>query len=252
MTGASAGLGQALARELARRQYDLVLVARRRDRLAALATELSDAHGTKSVSIDADLANADGRERLLAGVDAIGRLPTLFVNNAGFGHSGHALEIPTTRSHEMVDLNVTALMHLTIEMVRRMKSGGGGSVLNIASTAAYQPVPWMAVYGATKAFVLSFSEALNAELDGTGVRVFATSPGYIDTEFQQVAGVGPGAAVVPYTTPEEFAVRCIDAYEEGRTTHLDGAVNKLSIFSQRFVPRSLAVYTQKKYFKPKK
>jgi short-subunit dehydrogenase len=188
VTGASSGLGVDFARQLAARGCDVILVARREERLLAVADAIRREYGVCAETIALDLSARDEAETLFAAVGALGRSVDVLVNNAGFGAHGDFLAIPWARQHEMIELDVTTVVHLThlfaAEMVRRRS----GYVLNVASIAAFQPSPGYATYAAAKGFVMSFSQALNYELHGTGVSCTVTSPGVTATEFLQVAG----------------------------------------------------------------
>src|SRR3712207_942351 len=185
VTGGSAGIGAALARELADRSYDLVLVARRAEPLEELAGELRSAHGVEVATETVDLADADARAALIARLQRGQREIAGVCNSAGFGSFGRFSELPLEREQTMVRLNAEALHHLCGAFLPRMVDQGVGAVLNIASTAAFQPVPGLATYAATKAFVQSFSEAVHAEVEGTGVSVTCLSPGPTRTRSEE-------------------------------------------------------------------
>ena len=178
ITGASAGLGAEFARQCARRGEELVLVARRRDRLDALAAEIGNAH-----VIVADLAEPGAATRVVGEVVSRGMWVETLINNAGFGLAGRFAELPLARQLEMIDLNIRALTELSFVVINDMVLKGGGAILNVASTAAFQPGPGMAVYFATKAYVLCFTEALHEEWKARGIRVTALCPGPTATEF---------------------------------------------------------------------
>jgi len=250
VTGASAGLGQSFARELARRGYDLLLVARRQDRLVALCEELRKEHGRRAEPLAADLSHPEGPAAVIEAMDA-GECPTLLVNNAGFGHAGRALDAPTERSVEMLRLNVEAVTRLTLEAARRMVGAGRGGIINVSSTAAFAGSPYFAVYGATKGFQLLFSEALDQELRGTGVRVFALCPGYTATDFHDVSGLQGKPPASMIATPEQCVRDGLDAYERGGSSYVHGSLNKVSVFVQRLLPRSAVVGAAAKMFAPK-
>ncbi|HVQ07112.1 MAG TPA: SDR family oxidoreductase [Allosphingosinicella sp.] len=183
ITGASAGLGAEFARQCARRGEALALVARRRDRLDALKAELGgDIH-----VFAADLALPGAAQSLIAELEAEGLTVATLINNAGFGLGGRFADRPLERQREMIDLNVRTLTELCHLVLPAMRQAGKGAILNVASTAAFQPGPNMAVYYATKAYVLSFTEALHHELKGTGVKVSALCPGPTESEFSDVA-----------------------------------------------------------------
>lgn len=183
ITGASSGLGAEFATRFAARGADVVLVARREDRLRELATKLAGEHGIRAVPLPLDLSRPDAAARLRGMVDERGIRVQSLVNNAGFGLKGTFVDSDPERVQEMVTVNVAALVALTREFLPDLLSAGTGALVNIASLAAYQPCPDMAVYGATKAFVLSFTEAIAYETRDSGLSVMAVSPGPTRTEF---------------------------------------------------------------------
>ena len=233
VTGASAGLGASFAHHLAARRVELVLVARRADRLEALAAELPvDVEVLRAdLGVPADLARVEAR---LAATHA----PVdLLINNAGLGAYGRFDALDADRQAGLVDVNVRALVRLTRAVLPRLVAEGAGGIVNVGSTAGFQPNPYGAVYGATKAFVRSFTEALHEELRGTGVRAMLLAPGFTDTEFQAVADVAadavPGGARMDADTVVEVALR---DYAAGRVVSVPGAVNRLSSGGAQVVP----------------
>jgi short-subunit dehydrogenase len=232
VTGASSGIGEAFAEALAERGFPLVLVARRRDRMEALAERLAKAHGVETLVVTEDLAQpgACDRVRVAAGDREVG----LLVNNAGFGFSGRFAENDADDDDEMVAVNCAAVVRLTHLFLPPMLLRGRGAVVVVASVAGYQPTPWFAVYGATKAFDLHFAEALADELKHSGVHVIALSPGETRTEFherahakRQFSGMTPRAVV-------ESALRGLGR----RRSVVPGLGNKLMAFSHRLFPRA--------------
>lgn len=204
ITGASAGIGEEFARQLASRGSDLVLTARRADRLDALAAELRHQHGTTVTTVPIDLSQAGAGQQLLRELDIHGIEVTGVVNSAGFANVGPFHEQKPTDAATEIAVNVSAVVEITHALLPALRERGDGFLLNIASMAAYQANPTMAVYGAAKAFVLSFTEAVWHEARGTGLRVLSLSPGATDTEFFDVAGdsadggsrrMSPGAVV---------------------------------------------------------
>lgn len=197
VTGASSGIGEALAERLAARRTDLVVVARRADRLEALADRLRQKHNVVVEVLPADLADAKQRAyvevRLSQDADPI----DLLVNNAGFGSSGAFVDLPVETEHDQIEVNVVTLVRLTHAVLPGMIARRTGAVMNISSVAGLVPVPGNTVYGATKAFVTSFSEGLYEELRGTGVTVTAVLPGFTRTGFQQVANTGVRTETLP-------------------------------------------------------
>lgn len=242
VTGASAGIGEQLARQLARRGHNLALVARREAELAALAAELHDAHGVSAHVLPCDLGDAAARAQLVEQIRARVDFVAGVCNNAGFGSFGRFHELDLEREALMVQVNVVALHELTGEFLAEMVRRGEGAILNVASIAGYQPIPGNATYAATKAFVQSFSEAIHAELAGTGVSVTTLNPGPVHTEFGTVAEVAdaerrlPGFATV---APEDVAASAVQAMERGKRTVVPGLVTKALGLGGRFAPRTV-------------
>jgi len=238
ITGASAGIGYEFALRLAERGYDLVLVARRRDRLEELAAKVRGEHGNARTHIvAADLADPAAPARIAAEVTAQGLAVDLLVNNAGFGTHGLFEGLATEREHDEIEVNVQALVALTHAFLPGMLERGRGGVINVASTAAFQPVPYMAVYAATKAFVRSFSEALHEEVRARGVRVIALCPGPTATEFFDSAVAAPRG---PIRRVSEVVTTGLRAYDAGAPVAIDGTSNQLMIASSHLIPRRWA------------
>ena len=235
VTGASAGLGVEFARQLSSRGHPLVLAARRKDRLDSLAMELGNA---RVLAIDLSKANAVAR--LVADIEANGEVVDLLVNNAGFGLIGAFAELDAKRERQMIDLNVGALTELCRAVAPGMIKRKSGGIINVASTAAFQPGPKMAVYFATKAFVLSLSEALHEELKPHGVKVTCLCPGPTRTEFGEVAGFGGNGMFerVAMQSPEVVQAG-IEGLDKNKAIVIPGLVNKIGASSTRFAPRSL-------------
>jgi short-subunit dehydrogenase len=235
ITGASSGLGAEFARACAARGDQIVLVARRRDRLDALAAEL----GPQTHVLAADLADRGTRRSLPESVSRLGLHVETLINNAGFGLVGRFAELPVDRQIEMIELNVAALTELSRLFLPAMVERQSGAILNVASTAAFQPGPGFAVYFATKAFVLSLTEALHQELKGSGIKVSALCPGPTATEFGDVAGVNSHR----FSSLSANARRVVDAglagLERNRAVVVPGAVNKITAQSGRVIPRAL-------------
>ena len=235
ITGASAGLGAEFARQLSKRGYRLVIAARRKDRLDSLAAELGNA---RSVEIDLGLEGAAAE--LIGNVSDAGETVDLLVNNAGFGLHGRFHKADPKRLRQMVDLNCGALTDLCREVLPAMVERRSGAILNVASTAAFQAGPGMAVYFATKAYVLSLSEALHEEVRRSGVRVTALCPGPTRTEFGEVAGFKGNGAFDRYAMDSETVVRAgLDALDRNKAVAVTGTLNKVGAFSTRLAPRSV-------------
>ena len=237
VTGASSGIGEAFARQLAKKRYDLVLVARRRERLEKLAAELGEAHGIGAEVLETDLGGSEGVamvERRLACGDV-----DLLVNNAGFATRGDFAAKSVWRELEQIDVNVKALVALTHAVLQPMLAKKQGTIINVGSTGSFQPVPYMSTYAATKAFVLHFSEGLHEEVKKHGVTVTCLCPGYVMTEFQQVAGLDrnkiPSQGRV---TPKQVAEAALKGAADGRAIVIPGALNRtLATGFVRMTPR---------------
>jgi len=232
VTGASAGIGAELARGLAARGYGVTLVARREERLRALADEL----GSGAEVAPCDLADAAARGALVAGLE---RQVTGVCNNAGFGSVGRFAELDAERELRLVRVNVEAVVELTRAFLPGMLEAGAGAVLNVASIAAYQPLPGFAAYAASKAFVQSFSEAVHEELAGTGVSVTCLSPGFTHTEFEAAAGSEGSLPGFIYGDASDVAEAGIEAMLAGRRSAIPGLANRASMLGGRVAPRSL-------------
>jgi len=251
VTGASSGIGEAFARTLAARGAHLVLVARSAGKLEALARELSASHGIRAESIAADLSRPGAGAEVSREAERRGLAVDVLVNNAGFGTYGRFEELPAEREHDEVQLNVAAVVDLTRALLPGMLARGRGAVVNVASTAAFQPVPYMAVYGATKAFVLSFSEALWAETRGRGVSVLALCPGQTETRFFEAVGTDEARFGRPETS-EVVVDRALRALARGKSYVVSGSRNWLVAQSARFTPRSVTALVTGMLFRPRK
>jgi uncharacterized protein len=241
VTGASSGLGEVFARRLAERGHDLVVVARRRERLEALAGRVKEEQGRRVEVVEADLATPAGRDAVWARTEALGAPVEVLVNNAGFGLRGDFARLDRARQLEMIQLNVTAVTDLAHRYVVPMIERKRGVILNVASIASYQPVPYLDVYAATKAYVLLFSEALAEEVRDGGVRVLALCPGPVATEFQAVSGTSIEDVRGRYTavSPERCVDEALAGLDEGRSIVVPGLPNRLLTASVGFFPRAL-------------
>lgn len=239
ITGASAGIGVALARVFARHGHELALVARREDRLNALADELAAAGARRPIVVVDDLQVTGSAQRIGAALAAQGAEPQFVVNNAGFGLVGPAMTRDREEQLDMIDLNARALTELSLAFVYSLARHRGG-LLNVASIAGFLPGPGSAVYYATKAYVLSFTEALHSELKSRGVRVCALCPGPTPSEFAARAGVkgkiAPGRLTMSAEAVAEAGYR---GFMAGKRVVIPGFANKLVTFAVRFVPRRM-------------
>jgi short-subunit dehydrogenase len=237
VTGASSGIGTELARGLARRGYPLMLVARREDRLEKLAGELRAAHDVAVDVAALDLGTEEGRADLIErlGSQDFGGL----CNCAGFGTSGSFHTLPLEREREEVTVNAMALMEFTHTAVRGMVRRGTGAVLNVASIAAFQPIPGMAVYSASKAFVQVFSEAVHEDLHGTGVSCTVLCPGPVPTEWAEIADAQQWSIGVAQVSPQDVAEAGIQGMLAGKRAVVPGVVPTVASLAGRFTPRSV-------------
>lgn len=242
VTGASSGIGADIARSLAERGHDLVLVARREQRLAELARELEEAHGVRAETVAVDLQAKAGRKRLPKTLAELGLRVDVLVNNAGFGTAGLFQRLDGEREAELVRLNCEVVVDLCGRFVPAMVERGAGAVLNVASTAAFQPLPTQATYSASKAFVLTFTQALAADLHGTGVTATALCPGPVRTEFVDVAGLGKEASVLPefvWVSSPDVAEAGVRGLERGKGVVIPGKLNRATSLGGHLTPRSL-------------
>jgi short-subunit dehydrogenase len=254
VTGASSGIGLELARILAREHHNLVLVARGESRLVELGEELGGRYGVQCLPVTADLAAPGGAAELVRRIEDDGVELDVLINNAGFGLWGRFLDLDWGEQAKMLQINVMALTELTRLLVPAMVANHSGRILNVASTAAFQPGPLMAVYFATKAYVLSFGEALAVELAGTGVTVTTLAPGVTPTGFQarasgeisaSPAGMSGGRSMIDrlrglgVTSAVAVAEAGFQAMMEGKPLVVPGAMNKVGVVGIRVVPRRL-------------
>jgi uncharacterized protein len=241
ITGASAGLGAGFARAFAARGDNLVLVARRTARLQALANDLISAHGIDVDVITSDLTEAGAVAQLQIELEDQSCVVTHLVNNAGYGLRGNFVDMDGPSQARMIDLNCRALVELCHAFLPAMVAARRGGILNIASTAAFQPGPWMAVYYASKAFVLSFSEALHDEVRASGVTVTALCPGPTRTEFFETAQMNDTALSRYMAGDADKVIRDgIAALDRNRAVAISGLLNTVIAQSIRFTPRALA------------
>jgi uncharacterized protein len=247
ITGASSGIGEAFAHQLAAQGFDLVLVARSEDKLVTLARQLTEQHSRRVEVLPADLTHAGSAARVRAATDALGMDVDLLINNAGFGTVGSFHKLDAGRERDEVLLNAAAVVDLTHAFLPAMLERGRGGIINVASMAAFQPLPYMSVYAATKAFVLAFSQGIRGEVRGQGIKVLAVCPGPVDTPFFEATGSSRLRSTVPKATmmTADAVVReGLKAFRAGRSVVVPGMANKLLAAGTRFVPRdALALMT---------
>lgn len=254
ITGASSGIGAAFAEALAKRGMNVVLVARSEDRLLALANILKSQHGIRADVMVQDLTQPDAATTVYKAVAALGVEVDLLINNAGFGDYGAFGDRPRQTQLDMVQLNIAALVDLTHQFLPQMQERRSGSILNIASIAGFQPMPYLSVYAATKAFVLSFSEALWAENQTTGVHIMAVCPGPTESRFFEVANfpqtlASDGQGIVSAEVVVQEALQALDKRQSNVVT--GGMGNQMIVNAARFLPRQTLVNGIAKLFRPK-
>jgi uncharacterized protein len=249
VTGASAGIGEALAVELAEAGVHLVLTARRRDRLDALAERLRSKHSIQTKVIVADLTLPEAPQQIFDATEGAGLKVDVLVNNAGFGEYGEFLRSRMEMQLDMVQVNCTAVVHLSRLFLPAMVERRQGAVLIVASTAAYQPVAYMATYAASKAFDRMLAEALAEEMKRYGVRVSALCPGPTESEFQQVAGSRADESRKPQSAAE-VARLGLEGLAQGKHWVIPYLAGRVQIFAQRFVPRRMVSSAAERMFRP--
>lgn len=254
ITGASSGIGAAFAHELASRGTDLVLVARSGDRLRAIATDLHHQFGGRVEVIEQDLTAPHAVDHVVETVQQLGLTLDGLINNAGFGDYGEFGDRPCQRQTEMVQLNVLVLVELTHKFLPMMRDQQRGSIINVSSIAAFQPMPYLSVYAASKAFVLSFSEALGEENKPYGIRVLALCPGPTDTRFFDAAQFPSSfAQTTPQQliTPEAVVKDALQALDDHVPTWVTGGfLNQVIVNLPRFLPRPALVKAIAQQFRP--
>src|SRR5215213_2259051 len=250
ITGASSGIGEAFARRLAARGENLLLVARSEDKLKSLCEELAQAHNVHAQYVALDLTEEDAPGKLFAETDQRGLQIETLINNAGFGSMGDFASLDVARELEMIDLNVRALVALTHLYLQPMRERKSGTIINVASTAAFQGVPFMATYAATKAFVLSFSEALWDENRPLGVHVMALCPGVTETNFFAAANTDKPPMRVAQT-PDEVVDTALSGLKRRKSHIISGWTNYIMAESERLVPRWIVARIAGKAMRPK-
>ena len=240
ITGASAGLGAEFAKLFAKDKHDLLLVARRLDRLEALAAQLEESHGIRAHALACDLGVPDGPSKVVAEVQRLGLAIDFLVNNAGFGTSGEFAASDPARELEMVQVNIATLLELTRAFIGPMVARKRGRILNMGSTAGFQAGPFMATYYASKAFVNLFTEAISYELRGTGVTATVSCPGATATEFALVAGNEKSRLFrLGAASAQTVAAEAYRAMLAGKPMIVHGLKNKLVLQSLRVTPRAV-------------
>ena len=239
ITGASSGIGEEFARQLAARGENLLLVARSEDKLAALCDELTSAHKINAQYAAQDLTKADAAALLFAETERRGLSVETLINNAGFGAMGDFTQLGLERALQMIDLNIKALVALCYYYLAPMRERKEGAIINVASTAAFQGVPYMATYAATKAFVLSLSEALWEENRAYKIKVMALCPGVTDTHFFDASEAAQKPPMRIAQTPEQVVKTALRGLESGRSHIISGWLNYFTTEAERLLPRSI-------------
>ena len=252
ITGASGGIGEAFARELAANKNELVIVARSEEKLNQLASQLREQHNIQVEVIVKDLTEPSATKEVFETIQSKGIAVDTLINNAGFGDYGEFADSDGERQVKMVQLNIIALMDLTHKFLPQMRERGSGNIINISSIAGFQPIPYLSVYAATKAFVLSFSEALWGENRQYGVRVLVVCPGPTETNFFEEANFPSSftGKTSNVSTPEEVVSNTLKALKEDKSTVVSaGALGKIIVNMPRFLPRETLVNILEKQFK---
>jgi uncharacterized protein len=257
ITGASSGIGEEFAQQLAQKKTDLILVARSQEKLTRLATQLQQQYSINAEVIVQDLTASAAGKTVFNLVEQKGLNVDLLINNAGFGDYGEFTKRGLTKQLAMIQLNVTVLTELTGLFLPAMKQRGNGGIINISSIAGFQPLPYMSVYAATKAFVLSFTEALWAENKNSGVRILVVCPGATESDFFKVAEFPDSFAesqskskTVSLTSATDVVADALKALDKGQSTIVTGGLaNQIIVNLPRFVPRDFLVSAVEKQFK---
>jgi short-subunit dehydrogenase len=246
VTGASSGIGAEFAKQLSERGYEVIMVARRAERLEQLASQLPGPAHVIPCDLAGDAASLPGK------VAELGLQVDVLVNNAGFGTHGHFAEIDSARDAELVRLNCEVVVTLTHAFLPGMVERGRGGVITVASTAGMQPIPYETAYSASKAFARTFSDALSGELRGTGVRALCVNPGPVPTEWQQVAGYEPGylPPVPGKISAEQVARESLRAFERGRRTLIPGLVIRWYMRINKPAPLSIKLRVVERMYRP--
>ena len=252
VTGASSGIGAEFARVLASRGMHLILTARREDRLKELAEELHTRHGTRTEIITHDLGQAGSSKKLFEEIVNKGVSIELLINNAGFGHVGTVEETEPDHMQQLIQLNIAAVTDLTFRFLPQMIKNGHGGIINVSSVAAFQPVAYMPVYSASKAFVLHFSEALWAECRDKGVTVMGLCPGTTETDFFNVAGVKGWLKKHRSHSVDYVVKKALKALEKKRQYSIPGLKNFLLSLGVRIARRKMVVMQSMRFFRPPK
>ncbi len=251
ITGASSGIGEEFARRLAAKKHNLVLVARSAEKLHTLCDELTAKHGITAHYVAIDLISEDADSRLFEETEELGMEVDWLINNAGFGSMGDFVKLDLERELEIVNLNISALVALTHRYLAKMRERKSGTIVNVSSAAGFQPVPFMATYAATKAFVTSFSEAVAEENRPFGISVMALCPGPTETNFFEASEIDDATILKGRQSVEEVVDTALNAIDRGRSKIVSGWVNYLGAIMGSFVPNALITRVVAKTLRPK-
>lgn len=251
ITGASSGIGEEFARRLAARKHNLVLVARSEEKLRVLCDELKAKHAINAHYISLDLMDLDADSRIFEETEKLGMEVDWLINNAGFGSMGDFAKLDLEKELEIINLNISALVALTHRYLGKMRERKSGTIINVSSAAGFQPIPFMATYAATKAFVTSFSEAVAEENRPFGINVMALCPGPTKTNFFEASDIDETAMLKGQQPVEEVVETALKAVDKGRSKIVSGWVNYLGAVLGAVVPNSLITRTVAKTLRPK-
>ncbi|HVF29570.1 MAG TPA: SDR family oxidoreductase [Pyrinomonadaceae bacterium] len=240
ITGASSGIGEAFARRLAAEKHNLILVARSEDKLNELGDELSAAHSIECKTVGVDLSDKDGVERLFEQTEGAGWDVDWLINNAGFGSSGDFAKLDRERELGIIDVNISALVELTHRYLQKMRERRRGTIINVSSAAGFQPIPFMATYAASKAFVSSFSEAIAEENRPFGIKILALCPGSTKTNFFEASHIERPIQVKGQQTVEQVVETAMKAVASGRTKIVSGWANYIGAIAGTLVPNFIS------------
>lgn len=249
ITGASGGIGEAFARRLARDKHNLVLVARSEDKLHRLSDELMLEHGVTVHYVALDLTSVDADKRLIAETERLGYEVDWLINNAGFGSMGDFTKLELDRELNMIDLNISALVALTHHYLKGMRERKRGVIINVSSSASFQPIPFFSTYAATKAFVTSFSAAIAEECRPHGIKVTALCPGPTETDFFTNAKINDPMMVKGMQTSEEVVEAALRAVQKGKAIAVSGAANYIGSVLGKHMPSSFVTRVMAKAFR---
>jgi short-subunit dehydrogenase len=251
ITGASSGIGEAFAERLAKEKHDLILVARSEDKLRTLCDEFSKKYQVDCRYVAIDLMSPNADLTLFEQTEGKGLEVDWLINNAGFGSSGDFAKLELERELEIIDLNVSALVALTHRYLQKMRERKGGTIVNVSSAAGFQPIPFMATYAATKAFVTSFSEAIAEENRPYGIHVLALCPGSTKTNFFAASNIDRPIQVKGQQTVEEVVETAMKAIAQHKTRVVSGWVNYIGSLAGTFVPSSISTRVMAKALRPR-